>query len=87
MAIIGFDESKSALLQHYFDSRGVARIYEMAFDGEVWTLERHGPRPDFSQRFSGRFDVDRNRIVGAWEGSDDGVSWSHDFDLTYTRMG
>jgi uncharacterized protein DUF1579 len=85
IAIIGFDQSKSTLLQHYFDSRGVARIYEMTFDGEVWTLERFAARPDFSQRFSGRFDEARDAITGSWESSVDGVEWTHDFDMTYTR--
>src|SRR6266545_7827212 len=29
IAIIGFDTEKSTYRQHYFDSRGVARVYEM----------------------------------------------------------
>ena len=31
IAIIGFDASRGCYLQHYFDSRGVARLYEMSF--------------------------------------------------------
>ena len=84
IAIIGLDPEKEGFLQHYFDSRGVARVYEMTFEGGVWTLERHGD--DFSQRFAGTFSDDGNAIEGAWEISDDGSTWEHDFDLTYTRV-
>src|SRR5436309_14168867 len=48
IAIIGFDAERGKLLQHYFDSRGVHRVYEMTFDGTAWTLERHAAAPDFS---------------------------------------
>ena len=40
LAVIGFDEGRGTLLQHYFDSRGVARVYEMTLDDGVWTLAR-----------------------------------------------
>jgi hypothetical protein len=30
-------------VQHYFDSRGVARLCAMTFDGRTWTLERTKP--------------------------------------------
>src|SRR3712207_9243921 len=61
VAIMGYDEGRGTLLQHYFDSRGVARVYEMGLDDGVWTLSR--TKPDFSplrfwQRFSGRFSPD-----------------------------
>jgi hypothetical protein len=85
IAIIGLDVTGVAYLQHYFDSRGVARVYEMTFADSVWTLERHAAAPDFSQRFSGTFDHDRNTIVGRWESSSDDSNWKPDFDLTYTR--
>jgi hypothetical protein len=85
IAIIGFHPEKEIYLQHYFDSRGVARVYDMTFDGTVWRLVRHGS--DFSQRFRGTFTADRNTISGAWEISDDGSTWEHDFDLTYRRFG
>jgi hypothetical protein len=37
---------------HYFDSRGLARIYEMTLDGGVWTFSRTAP--DFSPRAARR---------------------------------
>ena len=77
-------------VQHYFDSRGVARLYAMTFDGRTWTLER--TRPDFSpldicQRFTGTVREDRMTIDGEWQSSADGQQWKRDFGLTYTRTG
>jgi hypothetical protein len=86
MAIIGWDADKATLLQHYFDSRGIARVYEMSLADKVWTLQRFAAAPDFSQRFIGTFDNENNTIVGRWEISNDGPTWDHDFDLTYTRL-
>jgi hypothetical protein len=84
IAIIGYDEEAGTLLQHYFDSRGIARVYQMGLAGGVWRLERL--EPGFSQRFAGTFDDSGTSIVGAWELSSDGTEWEHDFDLTYTRI-
>lgn len=60
IAIIGSDAAGGGYLQHYLDSRGVARVYEMTFADNVWTLERDVAARDFSQRFTGTFDDDRN---------------------------
>jgi hypothetical protein len=84
IAIICFDADKATLLQHYFDSRGIARVYEMTFVDKVWTLQRFAAAPDFSQRFAGAFDDDT--IGGRWESSSDGRNWKPDFALTYTRV-
>jgi hypothetical protein len=86
IAVIGFEPTKATLLQHYFDSRGVARLYEMTFANQTWTLSRFAEDPDFSQRYTGSFSDDGNTITGRWEMSVDGLSWTHDFDLTYVRV-
>ncbi len=83
IAVIGYDAEKATYLQHYFDSRGVARVYEMTFADGVWQLSRNGT--DFSQRFVGTFSEDLATIAGRWEISYDGSTWEHDFDLTYLR--
>jgi hypothetical protein len=75
-------------LQHYFDSRGVVRLYAMTFDGHTWTLERS--RPDFSplefqQRWTATLDADGDVISGQWERTDGGGAWLLDFRLTYRR--
>jgi hypothetical protein len=87
IAIIGAGETDGTYRQHYFDSRGVKRVYEMNLADGVWKLWRDAPPPDFSQCFTGTFDPSRDTIVGAWETSHDGETWAHDFDLTYTRVG
>jgi hypothetical protein len=86
IALIGFDGGSGGYQQHYFDSRGVARRYDMTFADGVWTLERSGIAPDFSQRFTGHFSQDSNAIVGGWEICTDGVNWVPDFALTYRRV-
>jgi hypothetical protein len=90
IAIIGADpEGAGQFLQHYFDSRGVARIYKMSFNDGVWKLWRVSPdfSPlDFSQRYTGSFSDDGETISGAWEICHDGATWEHDFDLTYTKV-
>jgi hypothetical protein len=91
MSVMGIDPSGDAFSQHYFDSRGVVRIYAMTLDDGIWTLRRDSP--DFSalsfwQSFTGRFSEDGNRIDGHWDASrDEGATWEKDFDLVYTRVG
>jgi hypothetical protein len=89
LAVIGFDEGRGTFLQHYFDSRGVARLYEMSFEHGVWKLWRDSAdfSPlDFAQRYTGRFSDDGKTIAGRWEIAHDGSTWEHDFDLTYNRV-
>ena len=75
-------------VQHYFDSRGVTRIYSMRLEGGVWTLTRESAdfsELSFRQRWCGRFSEDGSEIVGRWEIAHDGKPWETDFDLTYRR--
>ena len=90
MAIIGLDPESDGYLQHYFDARGVARVYSMTFRDGVWGLSRTSPDVsplDFSQRFEGKFTDDGKTIDGRWEISHDGSTWEHDIELTYARVG
>jgi hypothetical protein len=89
IAIVGLDRGGEAFTQHYFDSRGVARVYAMTLSDGVWTLLRDSPdfSPlDFWQRFTGEFSADGGTISGRWETSRDGSSWKHDFDLSYQKV-
>jgi hypothetical protein len=88
LCVIGEDEATGAFTQHYFDSRGVARVYAMTFDGTTWTLERM--RADFtplefSQRYIGVFEDDGTAIRGTWEIRHEGADWQTDFELSYHR--
>ena len=90
IAVIGPDpQSQGNFLQHYFDSRGVARVYRMTLGDGVWKLWRDSPdfSPlDFSQRYTGTFSDDGRTISGAGEICHDGTTWEHDFDLTYRKV-
>ena len=75
--------------QHYFDARGVARLYGMSFDGSTWTLER--TQADFTplefhQRFVGTLADDVTTIDGEWFSSSDGDTWNRDFGMSYRRV-
>jgi hypothetical protein len=89
LTVIGPDAAGGGYVQHYFDSRGVARLYEMTFGGGRWTLERHTAdfTPlSFHQRWLGTFSDDGDTIHGRWETSPDGRAWELDFELTYRRV-
>ena len=86
MSVIAADGG--SYTQHYYDSRGVTRLYAMTFADRVWTLTREAPdfSPlDFRQRFVGTFNADGDRIDGAWETGAPGGGWKLDFEVTYTR--
>jgi hypothetical protein len=89
LSVIGPDAAGDGYTQHYFDSRGIARLYAMTIDGGDWTLERHtadlSPLP-FHQRWLGRFSADGDTIQGRWETSPDGRDWVLDFELAYRRV-
>ena len=88
-SLIGVDQAGEVYTQHYFDSRGVVRLYAMKFDGRDWELLRTEPDffpLDFSQRYVGTLSDNGSAIDGRWETSQDGSTWELDFDLTYRRV-
>ncbi len=90
LIVVCADLQNGGYSQHYYDSRGVTRRYAMSLDAGVWRLARDAPDVsplDFCQRFTGTFSDDRTTINGVWEKSLDGATWSHDFALTYRRIG
>jgi hypothetical protein len=89
IAIITADPASGDFLQHYFDSRGVVRLYEMTFADGVWTLERtkadFSPL-DFSQRWEAELTHGGDTIQGRWLDRMADGGWRDDFALTYTRI-
>lgn len=81
--MIGLDDTDGTFSVLYADGRGVLRVYRMTLADGVWTMWREAP--GFHQRFTGTFSGDGRTITGHWDGSPDGRTWSHDFDLRYTR--
>ena len=80
--VIGGSDAREELVLLYHDDRGVLRVFEMTFDDGEWTLVREDT--DFHQRFIAS--VDRDRIAGRWEASEDaGATWRKDFDLVFER--
>ena len=89
VCIYSVAEDGDSYVQHYFDSRGVTRVYAMTLKDGLWTLRRQ--EPDFSplsfhQRFEGKFSDDGKTIDGHWDSSDDGKNWELDFELRYIRV-
>src|SRR4051794_10020025 len=63
IAVIGPNEAGDGFVQHYFDSRGIERRYEMTLDDGEWRLSRDDP--GFAQRFSRTFSPPRGARRGA----------------------
>jgi hypothetical protein len=79
-------EGEGRYRQHYFDSRGVIRVYEMTLADGVWKLWREDD-PNFLQRWEGQISPDGQTIRGRWEKAMDGGDWEVDFEVIYTRTG
>ncbi|QFG24418.1 hypothetical protein [Actinomadura sp. WMMB 499] len=80
--VFGRSDANDAYVVLYHDERGVCREFAMTFEGGHWTMLREDP--DFHQRFVG--DVEKDRILGRWEASEDeGATWRKDFDVLFVR--
>jgi hypothetical protein len=77
------DATEPGLRMHYYDSRGVSRVFDMSIDDGRWRIWRDAP--GFSQRFTGTFADDGNAIDGLWELRDDDGHWKNDLEITYRR--
>ena len=88
MAIMVVD-SETGCTYHYYDARGVVRVYAMSFADGVWRLLREvadfSPL-DFRQQYTGQLSGDGDTIRGVWEkASGDTAEWELDFHLIYRR--
>ena len=91
ISIIGFtdrDRMSSAepsdLTMHYFDSRGVSRVYEASVSADAWHLVRMAT--GFSQRFTGQFQDSGNTIAGLWQTFDENEkAWKDDLQITFRK--
>lgn len=75
---------QSSWRMHYFDSRGVSRVYETRITDEAWEWWRDAA--GFSQRFTGRFADEGDTIVGESQLCKDDVHWTDDLAITYRRQ-
>jgi hypothetical protein len=87
IAVVGDTRDESAteggLSMHYFDSRGVHRVYRLSMDEGVLKIWRDAP--GFSQRFSGTVADGGDTIDGLWQVSRDDSTWDDDLEITYRR--
>lgn len=81
IAVIGVTDQQ--LSMHYFDYRGVYRLYAVSLEEDQWRFWRDAP--GFSQRFTGILSDDGNTITGQGQLSRDGSSWEDDLAITYRR--
>jgi hypothetical protein len=75
--------SESQLSMHYFDSRGVFRLFDVRADAKSYRFERLAP--GFSQRFTGTLTDDGNTILGQWQLCEDATTCKDDLQITYRR--
>ena len=90
IAILGCDDTgdlrnpSGGCSLHYFDRRGVTRLYNLSAEAGVWRFWRD--HPGFAQRFTGVLSADGNTIAGVAELCQDGATWEEDLSITYTRV-
>ena len=81
--VIGHNDARGRYVVLSYDYRGVARVFDMTFEGGEWLMWREDP--DFYQRWIAT--VEDDRIVGRPEASEDeGGTWRKDFDLIFERL-
>ena len=69
---------------HYFDSRGVFRVYEVSVrTGELGFWR---DAPGMSQRYTATLDAGRNTITSRGKMSRDGGTWDADLSTTFRRV-
>jgi hypothetical protein len=84
VCVIGATDEEEGLTMHYFDSRGVFRVYRVSLEDGVWRIWGDGPS-GFSGRFSGSFSDDGDTLSGVHQLSRDGSTWDDDLAITYRR--
>jgi hypothetical protein len=84
IAIIG---DTDGLQLHWFDSRGVHRVYDVTVTDDGWEAIRRQPAssPDFSQRIPLSFADGDRTMTGTSQISHDDKAWDDDLAITYRR--
>lgn len=94
LSVIGGAPEGEPQPMHYFDSRGVQRLFLTTVASSTWRIWRapgedwNGPDgPGFNQRWIGEISPDGRTIDGRWERGlgPNGDEWELDFPLTYVR--
>jgi hypothetical protein len=83
ISVIGFADEEE-LTAHYYDSRGVFRIYGIEMEGD--TLRMWRDAPGFSQRMEGTLSEDGATLTLVGQLSRDDETWDDDLATTFTRV-
>jgi hypothetical protein len=92
VAVLGCDQSEpggpasesfNGCSLHYYDVRGVFRIYRFDAEPGVWRFWRDWP--GFSQRITATISPNGDTINSRGELSHDGATWEPDLSVTYHR--
>jgi hypothetical protein len=83
LSVIGVMEGHTDLSMQYFDSRGVHRVYAVAFDGRELTLERD--EPGFAQRLTALLSDDGSTLEGVWQLNEGDQGYRDDLAFTFRR--
>jgi len=82
LSVLGVTDGEQTL--HYFDSRGVFRVYSWAFDEDgSWRIWRD--EPGFDQRFRGRVENGGDTLAGLWQMRREDGAWKDDVEITFRR--
>jgi hypothetical protein len=84
ISVIGaMSDDDERLSMHYYDSRGVHRVYSLEMSGGVLRIGRDAP--GFSQRLEARVADYGDSFGGTWLLSRDDETWDDDLEITYRR--
>lgn len=81
VATIWYDTELDSYRSHHVDAAGASAFYEVALDGDAWSLR--GAR----KRYAGRFSADGQTLTGIWERRDDYGPWQAWMEISSTRLG
>ena len=81
VAVTGIIDGKPSM--HYFDPRGVHRVFAAGITAGTWRFRNEAP--GFSQRFTGILSEDGATITGQGQLCRDGSTWEDDLAITYRR--
>jgi hypothetical protein len=81
--IIGYSDPQEKYEMFYYDQRGVARIFDMTFDGKKIVFLREDK--DFYQRMT--LEVTEKGLHSVAEASEDqGKTWRKDLEMDYVKI-
>jgi hypothetical protein len=83
IAVIGGGDTPGIWPMHYFDSRGIMRVYQLSFHDRILKIWRD--HPGFLQRSVGVFEDGERTLRLTWELAEDHGPWKRDLEMTFRR--